>query len=261
MDSLSEFVDGLQSIGRYTFSKQEALQSWKATSKAFDLAAVRLQKKGRLESPRSGFFIIIPTEYLGTIPPPTWFVHDMMKFLNQPYYIGLLSAGAFHGAAHHQPQEFHIITNKPTRKLLIKNSRIRFFKKKELLLQFTKNLKGPTGPLVTSNPELTALDLVFYASKIGGLDLVGTVLFELAEVMNPKELVKVAKEWPSLSSIQRLGFILDHLELHELSKPLLKWFKKQNGVMVPLALYKESLAGPRNTDWLIIENDELEIET
>lgn len=261
MDSLSVFVDGLQSIGRYTFSKQEALQSWKTSSKAFDLAANRLQKKGRLESPRSGFFIIIPTEYLGTIPPPTWFVHDLMTFLKQPYYVGLLSAGAFHGAAHHQPQEFHIITNKPTRKLLIKTSRIRFFKKNKLLLQFTKDLKGPTGPLVTSNPELTALDLVFYASKIGGLDLVGTVLFELAEVMNPKDLVKVAKEWPSLSSIQRLGYILDHLELHELSQPLLKWFKKQSAVRVPLALYKKSLAGPRNADWLIIENDKLEIET
>lgn len=261
MDSLSKFVDHLQSIGRYTFSKDEALKSWKATSKAFDLAALRLQKKGRLESPRRGFFVIIPTEYLGTIPPPTWFLHDMMQFLKQPYYIGLLSAGAFHGAAHHQPQEFHIITNKPVRKLLIKNSRIRFFKKKELLLQFTKELKGPTGPLVTSSPELTALDLVFYSSKIGGLDLIGTVLFELAEVMNPRELVNVAKRWPSLSSIQRLGYILDHLKLNHLSQPLLKWFKKQRGVMVPLALYKKSLAGSRNSDWLIIENDELEIET
>lgn len=38
-----------------------------------------------------------------------------MKFLGQPYYVGLLSAAALHGAAHHQPQEFQVVTNKQFR--------------------------------------------------------------------------------------------------------------------------------------------------
>ncbi|NGM73129.1 hypothetical protein G5B32_07720 [Sphingobacterium sp. SGL-16] len=37
-----------------------------------------------------------------------------MKFLERPYYAGLLNAASFHGAAHQQPQEFFVFTNFPT---------------------------------------------------------------------------------------------------------------------------------------------------
>ena len=36
-----------------------------------------------------------------------------MKYLNKTYYVGLYSAAMFHGAAHQQPQEFYIISEKP----------------------------------------------------------------------------------------------------------------------------------------------------
>jgi hypothetical protein len=39
-------------------------------------------------------------------PPASWFIDDLMRFLGQPYYVGLLSAAAIHGAAHQQPMVF-----------------------------------------------------------------------------------------------------------------------------------------------------------
>jgi predicted transcriptional regulator of viral defense system len=59
---------------------------------------------------REGFYVIVPLEYASSgILPPEWFIDELMKFLRQPYYVGLLSAAAIHGAAHQQPQEFHVV--------------------------------------------------------------------------------------------------------------------------------------------------------
>jgi hypothetical protein len=56
-----------------------------------------------------------------------------MKFLKRPYYVGLLNAAAFYGAAHQQPQEYFVFTNfpplRPTSKRGIK---INYISKREV---------------------------------------------------------------------------------------------------------------------------------
>lgn len=261
MKSLQEFNEFQQSKGRYTFRKKEALEKLGISSSGFNFAAHKLFIKEKLYSLRTGFYLIVPAEYLHSAPPPTWYIDDLMNYLKQPYYVGLLSAGHFLGAAHHQPQEFHVITNKPTRELMIKNSRTRFFQKTDIRLEFTDKKKSPTGYIIISGPELTAVDLVRYASKIGGLDLVGTVLHELTEEMDSKKLIQVAESTASMATLQRLGFILDHLEHYELSKPLEKWLNRKNLSMTVLSSMTKKMSGPRDEKWKIIVNDQLEIET
>ena len=41
--------------------------------------------------------------------PADWFIAELMQFLDLPYYVGVLSAAALHGAAHQQAQEFHVV--------------------------------------------------------------------------------------------------------------------------------------------------------
>ena len=89
----------------------------------------------------------------------------------------------------------------------------------------------------------------------------GTVLNELAEVIDAKTLVKVGQNSQSLASIQRLGFILDYLKFRDLVEPLNKWVQKQRPSMVVLRTDKREMSGERNLKWSIIINDELEIET
>ena len=77
---------------------------------------------------RSGFFVIIPLEYRSTMTlPPEWFIADLMACLEQPYYVGLLSAASLHGAAHQQPQQFQVVTTVPQREIRKKGLAIRFF--------------------------------------------------------------------------------------------------------------------------------------
>ena len=128
---MSAWIDQRQSKGLYYFTREEALKTLNTSETALKQAATRLIKKKRIVRVYSGFFIIVPLEYAATgVLPAEWFITDLMDYAGQPYYVGLLSAAVFHGAAHQQPQEFQVITNSPLRKIEAGNLSIRFFTKK-----------------------------------------------------------------------------------------------------------------------------------
>jgi hypothetical protein len=45
--------------------------------------------------------------------PPYLFIDDLMKSLDKPYYVGLLSAAALYGTAHQQPMGYTVISQSP----------------------------------------------------------------------------------------------------------------------------------------------------
>lgn len=59
--------------------------------------------------------------------------------------------------------------------------RAEFIARKTVARVPTTQVNARRGPLRVSSPEATALDLVGYASRAGGLDPVATVLAELSE--------------------------------------------------------------------------------
>ena len=91
----------------------------------------RLKQKGELAHPLSGFYVIVPAEYriLGC-RPAEHFIHELMEFINAPYYVGLLSAAQYHGAAHHRPQQFQVITTQKRRPITCGRIKIVFMTKK-----------------------------------------------------------------------------------------------------------------------------------
>jgi len=48
----------------------------------------------------------------------------LMRSLNKPYYIGLLSAATLHGASRQQPMEYFVGTGQPTIRKIIVNSKV-----------------------------------------------------------------------------------------------------------------------------------------
>ena len=58
------------------------------------------------------------------------------NYLGKPYYVGLLSAAALHGAAHQQPMTDYIVTQTPApRNISNKRLKIAFFAKKHCCKQ------------------------------------------------------------------------------------------------------------------------------
>ena len=258
---LPEFVNHLQSVGRYSFSRTEAEAATGNKGGALRKALWRLEDRKRVRMARRGFYVIVPLEYSRTgIVPPDWFIADLMQYLKRPYYVGLLSAAAIHGASHQQPQEFHVVVPEAERDIRIEGLQIRFFKKSNMGSSPTTEAKTSTGYMRIADPAVTAIDLVVYNKRVGGLDRVLTVLQELGESINPKMLIAAAKMEKNLSDLQRLGFLLEKAQRPDLVTSLADWISRQKPKRAPLdpALPREGY--PRDLRWNVIMNTDIEGE-
>lgn len=255
--TLPSWIDQLQSGGRYTFTREEALAATGNTEIAVAASLRRLRKAGRIVSPRRGFHVIVPLEYRATgAPPAEWFIDDLMRHLRRPYYVGLLSAAALYGAAHHAPQLFQVVTDVPTRPLTVGRVRVVFVQGRAGLSP-TQTTNTTTGTIVVSTPEATALDLVRHISASGGLQNVALVLRELADRIDGTRLVD-ASRGVERTVAQRLGWLLDHLGESERAEPLARALAAVQ--LFPAALrpdLSDRTLGP-DPRWGVIANAEIE---
>lgn len=260
--NLAKWVDNLQSNGQYAFSRSEALSELKISKTAFKNALLRLVAKSRIVIPRRGFYIVVPLEYKNAgSPPASWFIDGLMKFSQHPYYVGLLSAAAIQGAAHQQPQEFQIITDTPMRPAHAGRNRIRFFQKSHISKTPISEVKTETGSMRVSTPEATALDLVRYAKRVGGLGHVVTILMELCDRINPQLLVLAADKERELSVVQRLGYLLERVSsTKKISEPLARWLTKKRASLVPLRPEQNPRAAQKNVRWKLTLNEKIEVD-
>ena len=210
---LSDLLDDFQRRGLYGFDRREVETALPGTSAAaIGKALQRLARKGRVRRLRRGFHAIVPVEFATQgIPPYDWFLDDLMRSLKLPFYVGLLSAAALHGAAHQQVQQLQLVVPRQERRLEIPGLSMRFFLKQDFASTPLSQRKGHSGMLPISTPEATALDLVRYARHIGGLDAVLTVLSELAEAMSPGGITAACAAESESAQLQRLGWLLDRL--------------------------------------------------
>ncbi len=255
---VSDLLDDFQRRGLYGFDRSKVEESLSVSTAAVGKALKRLAEKGRVKRIRKGFHAIVPVEYAGPgIPPSDWFIEDLMRSLDHPYYIGLLSAAALHGAAHQQVQQLQIVVPRQERPIEVPGLSIRFFRKMDFAATPLQSRKGHSGMLPVSTPEATALDLVRYSRHIGGLDAVLTVLSELAESMVPEKLASTASTESETAHVQRLGWLLDHLGESALADALHAALPSSKllprAALDPSAPRTGSITGNR---WRILENAE-----
>ena len=258
--NLGEYVDRLQGSGRYCFTGDETRNALGQSPGAQEAAIRRLKKKGRLVCPRKGFFVVVPVEYRSAgSPPASWFIDELMRYLGQPYYVGLLTAAAIHGAAHQQPQVFQVVTDAATRPIEVARVRIEFHRNRKVRKARVENAKTETGTMRVSSPEATAIDLVRYPHACGYLDNVATVLVELAERLDPKKLVKVAME-ARHPDAQRLGYLLDLLGLQEVAATLARLVASWRRRPVRLRPDRPAEGLAHDPRWYVIPNEQVSAE-
>jgi len=224
------------------------------------VALNRLSHQGLIASPARGFYVVVPPEYhsLGCLPADQ-FVPALMDRLGLRYYVGLLTAAQYHGAAHQRPQEFQVCLERNRRSLDCNRVRVAFFARKRLKDVPVQSLNTPRGTLVISTPESTALDLVGYQHRAGGLNQVATVLAELSERLDADKLVAVAGTAPPAWS-QRLGFLLERVGASEKAASLKAWVRshaRDFAVLQPEAPRDDSA---RDAEWKLYLNAVVEPE-
>jgi predicted transcriptional regulator of viral defense system len=266
---LEQYVLKLQSDGRLSFSLDEIRNQFSSSSEiALKFALNRLSKKNKIVSVYKGFYVIIPPEYSNRkILPPELFIDSLFKFLERPYYLGLLSAAALHGAAHQQPQESYVFINKPPlRSTKVEGIKINYVVKSLLPKVGIEKRKTETGYINISSAELTAIDLVEYQHRVGGLSRVATILHELTEAMSPEKLNDVLQNKFSLSSLQRLGYLLDCvLNKNEFALVIQNHLADKKIFRVPLSSTYKKIGlpvpkGKTNLIWKVIENIKIETD-
>jgi len=256
---ISNYLNNLVSKGRYYFTLDELKNSINLSLGSIKVGLSRLKKKGEIASPVRGYYIIIPLEYrsLGSLPPDH-FIPDLMKFLNIPYYVGLLSAAACYGAAHQQPQSFQVMLPIAKRDLTIGKVRVTFHKNKYLRQCPIININTPMSILSVSSPEATALDLIAYPKASAGFSNILTVLSELVEKMEVNELDKVLNTKREAPVLQRLGYLVELLGLDSFTTIILKHLRNHCFEKAVLNPSNPSKKGDFSKRWKLIINEQIE---
>jgi len=258
---LKAWIDRLQAGGRYTVLRAEAVRDSGLTQAAVSKALRQAVRDQRILQLKEYLFVIVPLEYrVAGAPPPAWFIHELMAAMGLPYYVALLSAAALHGAAHQQPQEFQVMTDRSVRPLTAGRTRLRFFASKHAARAAVAELKTPTGVMRVSTPETTAVDLVRFAKSAGHLDHVASVLAALAGSLQAKRLVAAARAVDDTPNAQRLGYILEQLGQTALADALHAHVAPRIARTQLLRPGSRAAGAVEDARWQLLVNTPLEVE-
>jgi predicted transcriptional regulator of viral defense system len=269
--SLPSYLARLQAGGRVSFTRSEALKATQLSDAAFLKGAARLRRKHMLFSPRQGFYVVVPPQFLSwEAPPPSWYIDDLMQHEGRPYYVGLLKAAELHGATHHAVMEFQVVTDRQIPKIRAGRSYLAFYFRKEMepVLSAVERRKTDTGSMALSSVELTCLDLIRYVHAVGGFDAIATALTDLGDKIDGEKLAAVAVHFER-ATIQRLGYLLDHLGhaaaaemLHRqlFAESAAPWVKLDPARRKDKIMSKEDEPAEKNMRWRVVAQHLPEID-
>jgi hypothetical protein len=211
MSSLRDWALALPSQGRFTFTTAEARAAGGGASDAAVAAALDRAEADRLiASPVRGFHVVLPLEDRGT-GTPSWrlFLDPLMTHLGLPYYVGLLTAAAIHGASGQAAQVVQVVTPRPRRPVRSGRLVIEFVVRATAARAPVERRTTPSGRMRVATPELVALDLVRYPAKAAGWGNVATVLGDLASSLQRIGMRDALAVVPATPELQRLGHLLE----------------------------------------------------
>jgi len=262
-----EYLDKLRMSGKLSFTFQAVIDALSISESAAKAGIYRLKKAGKIITPLKGLYVIVPPEYkpFGSIPPEE-LVPIIMQHLNAEYYVGLLSAGLFYGATHQKPARFQVITNQRIKHSLDFGAVIIEIVYKEVLAGLpTQDVVVSTGYLKVATPELLAIDLFKYSKRAGGISHIATVLSEFSPSINANKLIALAEKLGEICQIQRLGFMLEKIDVLEdeekkeqIVDKLANYLATVDRPYVSLVPYISKTGYPRCKKWKIVENTDFE---
>ncbi|MDB2592964.1 type IV toxin-antitoxin system AbiEi family antitoxin [Gammaproteobacteria bacterium] len=263
---MQSYIKDVRKGGKRYFTTENIVKQFQVSHSYARVALHRLIKSEDIISPARGLYIIIPPEHQphGSIPPQE-LVPLVMKYLGANYYVALLSAGLFHGATHQKPARFQVVSDKRIKHpSSFGDVEIDYIYKKSMLKMPTQDFTVATGYLKVATPELVALDLFKYPDHAGGLNHIATVFSELIETLDPIKLIDLAKDTHAECQLQRIGYILDHIDVMDeenaerMIHALAQHVQKNKPNYLTLASEISKVGYPRCKKWRVIENAEIE---
>ncbi|MGM9777467.1 MAG: type IV toxin-antitoxin system AbiEi family antitoxin [Prevotella sp.] len=266
ISDIQHWVEDQMIRGRYMFTKQDVLDLGLPIKEvSVNRSLQRLEAKGAIMSPWQNFYVAVAMEYrLKGVVPPSFYIDKLMAFLRRDYYVSHLSAAALNGASHQMAMVFQTTVNGgPIRSGVKNGTKLEFTLRQDLPLEFTHKVKTQSGYMTVADAELTALDVVAESKKVGGLSRAAELLVELCEQTKWDESKLPLLSYFSVATIQRLGFILDLIEVHEQADSLYSLMKQTGKTVRKVPLKRTTPMTddmPMDERWKVVENYELEID-
>ena len=216
---VARILDQSQARGRLVVSLDELVQSSGLSPLAVRRQLEHLgERVARLPGRPATYLLVAPEHRARGTPPVASWLDAYLRYREQPYYLGLLSAAALHGSSHQAVQVTQVLTPRPTRPFYLGRLRMDFYVKSSLAQTPLSGLTGMPAPMAVSTPEATALDLVAFNKRIGGIRRAGEVIFGMKPKMTVAGLKKALAAEPQTAVKQRLGYVLDVLGMNQLAK-------------------------------------------
>ena len=260
--SLQVFLTSCVQEGKNSFCFEEAYLYHGGSKSSVQQALYRFISANELFSPKKDFFVIVPPEYQNTGSVPSlWFVDAYMNAMQCPYYVGLLSAAALLGAGHQQPQVLQVLTSKQMAPIHKKEAHIQFYTINTIDDQLLVSHKTPYGYVRVSSPALTLMDLFRFPHAAGYLNNIATVMVELANQVNMRDLKQVLEHHSKVPYVQRLGYMSALLGLGKIEQLCESFLSHQRRLKVVLLNYHvEKNDGDIDPKWKININDTIETD-
>ncbi len=186
-------------------------------------------------------------------------IGQIMEHRHTPYYVGLLSAADYYGAAHQKPQRLQIMIPQQISFAKAKELGISFHVQKHFPKTGLAQIKTPQGYLWYSSPELLALDLLNYEKASGGIDNVAIIIREIRPLLKNKSLRAMALDYPVRAVVQKLGYLLELFGAQDLLLQCLQRIIKKRGASVVGLSSTLPKKGSFNAKWSVLVNTTLEV--
>ena len=258
----ARFVDALLERGRVAFPLSELIDTSGLSVIAARRQLARLGCRVRRVAPRQPFYLIVSPEHrpLGA-PPPAWWLDAWFRWLKRPWYLALQSAAAEYGSTSQAIQVTQVMTDRPRRESVLGRVRVRFFVKGSAASTPTQAIAGAQAVLTASTPEATAVDLIRYAGRIGGIARAAETIAPFLDRLRRGELTRALKHEADTPASQRLGYVLATLGARKLADTVRAFLPRK---LTRVALDHAASMSARpvavvNERWGVIVNTSLQV--
>lgn len=249
------FVDEWLASGHYGFSLAEVVRVTGLSDRNAKNQLSRLRGRTSKVARWQPFFLINdPSDRASGAASYDRWLDDYFAWLGRPYYVGLQSAAAIHGAQPQALQTIQIVTDAPRRDAQVGRQRLRFFVKSDCAASAVQQAPRAFAPMKVSTPETTAFDLVRYAPRLGGIDRTAETLAPMLDLLHPARLKSVLAAEDEISTMQRLGFLLETMGQAKLAAAV-ETCLPSRCAWIPLAVGATCPSdAPRHQRWHVVEN-------
>jgi predicted transcriptional regulator of viral defense system len=258
-------VDDLPKMGRLSFSFDDAASHFPdMVARSLQNALHRLSVAGKVRSVWRGFYAVVLPEYgMSGDVPPVEYIDQLMGHLKTEYYVALLSAASYQGASHQSPQVFQVMCSRHLRSKSVNGTRLELAFKSRMPRSGLEERTVKSGTINVSSPALTALDIVRYPSKVGGINNIASVLAALSDSIDFGTLASDLLRHESGATVQRLGHLLEATIGEQRLADGLYDLSKQSGLEFNrVDLVPGCSSGKRSTDrrWRVAVNYDVEVQ-